>query len=35
MTFGIYDCPICVDDFLLDWPPDQNLALDARVQGLG
>jgi hypothetical protein len=32
MTFGIYDCPICIDSFLLDWLPPTNSANDARVQ---
>ena len=34
MTFGIYDCPICIDGFLLDWPPLTNPANNARVRVL-
>ncbi len=32
MTFGIYDCPICIDSFLLDWPLTVNHAYNTRVQ---
>lgn len=34
MTFGIYDCPICIDSFLLDWPLPTNPRNDARVRVL-
>lgn len=32
MTFGIYDCPICIDSFLLEWPAPTYPRNDARVR---